>query len=62
MQRQPAAQPPMGVSANATLYSCSECGGKTQLKPKDSIRCSHCSKSMLFKLRDTSAPSQFLCN
>lgn len=51
--------PPMD-SKSTSEYICIECKQVTNLGHKDSIRCFHCGKNILYKARDKTAPVQLL--
>lgn len=51
---------PMELETKGAEYVCIDCGQATVLKPRDSVRCSHCGKSILYKARNRSSPVQLL--
>lgn len=48
----------MELEARGAEYICIDCEQITTLKPKDSVRCSHCGKNILYKARNRSSPVQ----
>jgi DNA-directed RNA polymerase subunit RPC12/RpoP len=48
----------MDLEIKASEYICVECKQRTDLKPKDPIRCSNCGKNILNKARDRTSPVQ----
>lgn len=48
----------MNESKATSEYICIECKQTTNLGHKDSIRCFHCGKNILYKARDKSVPVQ----